>query len=643
MTNRLDILLLVPSPTSDAYLTDPLLRQTYGPAGIKILAAASELEDFVGRSLAVNGSVYANNMTMQRTLTAIALATNLEHEGLQWAAIDPGSQQLSYWRKRLLHHQARRPRCVAISTTYFVTAHWLEGLIRLVRSVCPQATVLAGGYMYGTASREFLSLSADIMCVGEGELRLPQIVKALRDDTPLAEITGLYIRRADGSLQHTGHTEPLELARLPLPDWSLATRIDPPVEPERDRIGLGVETQRGCVFKCQFCTFRTLTVPNVLDPEQAVEMIFNTRTFRHGHIFLADATATFPRERWNEILIRLAERGGSPHPIWAFARVTDLNPQNVALMVRANVGATFIGQESGDQSILTAMRKGTNVNHVKPAVASLAGSGIHTTFGFIHGFPSETAQTMQATRNLICTLNDGFENEPVVYQYTLTPFAPQDLASVASQQSLERVPAKVAIEETLTTFVASARVPHAPASNYIGFAAADSQPDILPGASPLELFRWTKTLQHGIAIFLERDLDGKRVDLTELKQVREQLVRPMPPAKRGERAVPARLARMARTRALHLLHRELDGEDGNGAGLLTRLLLAGSAFRDSRSVGDAWSAWRMMAEQETKSAANGAQIEELARDLVTDALQSPQRRLADGQARARLGIAAKPS
>ena len=630
MSDALDILLTVPIPTTDSYFSDPKLRQAYAPTTLKILAAASEMEAFVGRDLGIGAGVFARGSALtHRSLTSIALCTPLEREGLRWACIDPSGLSLSEWRTALARYRHRAPRCVAISTTYFITAEWLTGLIRIIREFFPGTCVLAGGYMYGTSSREFLKLEADLLCVGEGEVRLPQIIKTLRDGGDLTRIKGLYIRQKDGSLRFTGPAEPLELKKLELPDWSLAPRIDPPVHPDKDAVGMGVETQRGCVFKCQFCTFRTLTVPNVMEPEQAVEAILNTRTFtQRGHIFLADATATFPRERWNEIMRRLAEKGGSPHPLWAFARVSDLTPEGVQMMVRANVGAVFIGQESGDPGILLAMKKGTHLDHVKPAVAALANTNIHTTFGFIHGFPSETAATMQRTRDLICTLNDGFEKLPPVQQFVLAPFSPQDLAAVAVQErlQLQAVPTKVAVEETLATFIASARIRHAPASDYIGFSRADSRPGIFARHDRYEMFWWTKALQRGVAMFLEAELDGKRPDLGELKKLKEQLEAPLVPARWLERSMVAFAARKVTARLLGRLHGELDREDVAGPGTITRTRLVLSALRDSRRLRDAVDAWRGEAPQSKRTdAVRDTEVEALAKQLVTHSLESPER------------------
>jgi anaerobic magnesium-protoporphyrin IX monomethyl ester cyclase len=636
--DRLDVLLLVPSPTQDSYVLDPLLRQTYGPCGVKIRAAAADLEAFVGRDLGISGAI-GTAPHKQRTLTAVTLATQLNLAELNWAAVDPGSRELGYWSERLRYYQVKRPRCVAVSTTYFVTDGWLAALIATIRRVCSQAKIIVGGYMYGTKTREFLALKADIFVTGEGEERLPCIVQAVKSGQPLKDIPGLYLRDGTGALHFTGHADPLCLENLALPDWALAKRIDPPVDPLMDNIGLAVETQRGCVFKCEFCTFRTLSSLSVMTPERAVEAIFNTATFRKGAILLADATATFPNQRWRRVLQLLIALGGSPHPIWAFARVTDLNADILRLMTRANVGALFIGQESGDQRILTAMRKGTQVTQVKPAVAALSGTGIYTTFGFIHGFPSETAETMQATRDMICRLNDGFETSPPVQQYAINPFFPQDFASASASERLrnEAVPTKLAVEETLATFIAAARVPHAPASNFLGSPTPGTNMVLPAGATPLDAFRQIKLLERGIAEFLQHDLEGRPTNGVVLRNIRDALTRNMtaPPGNLVPRFIST--GRRMKAAFLRQLAREFEDDEADDIGPLTRLALWTSVLRRDTGLIETVHLLRALTGS-TKDVdrKNDRALSDASLKLAAHAIEGPRNRLSKGQARRHL-------
>ena len=158
--------------------------------------------------------------------------------------------------------------------------------------------------------------------------------------------------------------------------------------------------------------------------ERAADAILAAGTGSPGGVRITDATASFPHGRWQRILARLVEAGGSrAASLWCYTRVSrprgrHRRPDGVT---KAGVRHVFVGQESGDQRILDAMKKGTSVDQVKPAVAALARSGVCATFSFIHGFPGEDAASMETTRSMIVHLNDGFESRPPVLHYIINP------------------------------------------------------------------------------------------------------------------------------------------------------------------------------------------------------------------------------
>nr|MDP9360666.1 cobalamin-dependent protein [Acidobacteriota bacterium] len=356
MTERKDILLLVPFEHGEGLLTDAATRQTlgghlFGPISV----ALSQLEEYVGFHLNLakesERPVFGNQrlaLARHRSLTAVTLATHLERAGLNWTVLDPGPEGLQWWRVRLGKYRNLRPRAIGLSTTYIMSSTSVRVLLAMIRDAFPGVPIILGGYYYATDTKDFLSMDADIFVIGEGDVRIPLIVDAIKHGKRMESIPGLYLRNGTG-LRYTGPVEPLNLAQLPPVNWVLSDRIDPPVDIEHDMLEVGLETQRGCVFKCGFCTFRTLTSPNVMSTEVAVERILNMGSIRYATIMMTDATATFPHERWNEIMRVLIERGGAPHPIWAYARVSDLPEETVELMARAGVKQVFIGQESGDQ------------------------------------------------------------------------------------------------------------------------------------------------------------------------------------------------------------------------------------------------------------------------------------------------------
>ena len=593
-----DCLVLVPFEPATSVLLEPHLRPTYlSEIALPLESATIELEGYLGVSLDYwkkNARPAFGGQKMMfpeiRTLTAVVLASALNEAGLSWRAIDPGVRELDWWRKRLAALRDSPPRTVAISSTFVTNKPWLLAFGRLARRAFPSATILMGGAYYASNAKGFLSLDADVFCVGEGEHRLPEIVRTLRNGESLDKIPGLYLSAPGGAMRHTGHAEFINLAKRPRIDWSLADRIEPPIDLREDLIEAGVETQRGCVFKCEFCSYRTLSAPNALSPEAAAEAIMQIKLLGNAVINIMDATASFPHERWKAILRALIARGGAPHPIWAFARVSDIDEESAGLMAAAGVRHLFVGQESGDQRMLEAMKKGTKVAQVRPAVEALARHGIVATFGFIHGFPGETAESIAATRGMIEKLNRGFESRPPVVVYLINPFAIPALSSVAARDEFREahyldykttgMEQKRIFAEVLSTIIAVSRIPGAPAYAHLHFKSVmpTNGSSVFARNDKMALFRFLKSIERGIAIFLERALEGTPIPDNELSRVREAILAVYP----EPRAAPSRLRQQFGVRVLGRLQREWRAEPTRGAGILTRAFVGATIARQTR-------------------------------------------------------------
>jgi radical SAM superfamily enzyme YgiQ (UPF0313 family) len=521
---------------------------------------------------------------VNRSLSAVTLVSALERAGFTWKAFDPGRRSLKYWRGLFAGERKNSPKVVAVSTTFITNAAWLKTLFAIIRRALPEAKIVAGGYFYLADTREFFSLDADVLCVGEGEVRFPQIVKALveNDLKGLERIPGLYLRTGDGSLRHTGRAEQLDMNAVPRPDWSLAERIEPLMKPD-DVIECAVETQRGCVFKCEFCTFRAMSAPTALTPEAAAGALLAKKSPRERYMAVLDSTATYPRERWKEIMRRMADAGGSDRPIWAFARVSDIDDEAAALMAKAGVDHVFIGQESGDQRVLNLMKKGTRVDEVRPAVDALGRHGIGATFSFIHGFPGEDAASMRATREMLLALNDGHEKKTVVLGYHIYPFRKMDFAAVSRRgkgappaSAQDEISAQRAVEEVLTTIIEASKTPHAPPNTlfYMNIPIRG----LRTASSRYEIFRWLKAVERGITIFLERNLYGKKVDMKELRALRAEILSHYKTPQPRRR----KLGSFVKKHASKLLEAEWKKEDERGTGLFTRLYLSLSCFSSTK-------------------------------------------------------------
>jgi hypothetical protein len=606
----LDCLILMPFEPATATLLDRHMRPTYlAHVALPLERATVELEANLGVRLnyweeQARPTIAGQELEFPRTRTlgAVVLASALEHAGLAWHAIDPGVRELDWWRRELAPLRSLAPRTVALSTTFTMHLPWITALIRVIRRAFPAARLVVGGSYYASNAENFLSLDADILCVGEGEVRLPQIVRAVRDGTPLDGIPGLYLAGPDGGLRHTGHVEFLNMRERPPVDWRLAGRIAPAMDITRDLVEVGVETQRGCVFKCEFCSYRTLTAPNALAPEAAAEAILQAGVIGNAAVNIIDSTATFPHERWAAVLRALIARGGAPHRFWCFARVNDINEESAALMRAAGQKHVFVGQESGDQRILDLMRKGTGVEHVRIAVEALARHDLSATFSFIHGFPGETDESIRNTRRMIETLNDGHVARPPVLTYLIYPFSVPDLASVAMRAEFQDRPhfldyaggsdhAQARIfAAVLETIMAVSRIPHAPAYSHLLLKSVmpTTGSSVFSRLEPIAVFRYLKAVERGVAIFLERELEGRKIDAGELRRVRETILSHYP----GRRLRTGMARRHLLRPALRVLGAEWRAEPARGPGLLTRAVTAAMIAHQTRDAALALHTWR---------------------------------------------------
>ncbi|HEX8183486.1 MAG TPA: radical SAM protein, partial [Blastocatellia bacterium] len=452
------------------------------------------------------------------------------------------------------------------------------------------AKIVVGGYLYTTDPKMFLSLDADVFVVGEGEARLPEVVIRLRDNKPLDDVPGIYFQD-EGKLRYTGPAEQLAMSELPPIDWSLADRIDPPISFADAPVQAWVETQRGCVFKCEFCSYRTLANPEMMSIDAAAHRIVEAgRAAKNGYIYLADATATFPRKRWQQVMERVIEQGGSRRPIWSYARVTDINDELAAVMSKAGMKHVFIGQDSGDQRILDAMKKGTRLEHVRPAIEALGKHGMKASLSFIHGFPGETLESIENTRKLIATVNDDFKDRPVVIDYFLNPFIYLAFAAM-SRETLEDNPKhkpgyygdevtdRVKVREYFKTIITMSKIPHAPLALFLLGAGNPVVPgfDMAIHDESYEVFKLAKAYERGLTIFLEHEQFGVPIDGSELREIKGRLKSAF--GRKAPRLSPMR--QLIMTRLVPRLRSEWVTEcNGGRTGRLTRFCVSLLSRRD---------------------------------------------------------------
>jgi radical SAM superfamily enzyme YgiQ (UPF0313 family) len=161
-----------------------------------------------------------------------------------------------------------------------------------------------------------------------------------------------------------------------------------------------VQTKRGCVFKCIYCTY--LNVEGwgyrLRDPELVVdEMVELQREAGVRRFEFVDSTFNAPPRHAAEICEAVVRRG-----LRAQLDTTNFTPATapsylLATMRRAGFRWLGITAESASDPVLERLQKGFDVAKVREVATKVERAGIGVLWIFLVGGPGETPETLEET------------------------------------------------------------------------------------------------------------------------------------------------------------------------------------------------------------------------------------------------------
>lgn len=269
-------------------------------------------------------------------------------------------------------------------------------IARRVREAAPGLRILGGGPQVDIYMERFLDYhdEFDLLAYGEGEETIRELALRGGDPAAWATIPNLIFRDG-GRVIRTESRLIGDLDRLPMPVY------DPDVYPamrggEKVRIVV-LDESRGCANHCAFCVhpakssrrLRTKGVPRLLDEILHLRKTLNAHTFRFGGsctpYALLNAFAAAVLERGEQILYT------------SFAHVRNHAEADFVRMRQSGCVSLFFGLESGSQTILNRLQKGTRVEQIRAALHEARRAGIFSIGSLIYPCPGETAQTRAET------------------------------------------------------------------------------------------------------------------------------------------------------------------------------------------------------------------------------------------------------
>ncbi|MCB9739795.1 MAG: B12-binding domain-containing radical SAM protein [Deltaproteobacteria bacterium] len=256
----------------------------------------------------------------------------------------------------------------------------------------------------------YLDAGAELVLVGEGDDTLADLLARGWDKDPVdadvaATLAGLCFRRG-GELVRTPRRATIKaMDALPWPAWDLCDldhyrRI---WKERHGRFSLNLVSTRGCPYHCNWCAKPIWGQRYAMhSPEQAAVLATHLReTFGAEHLWWMDDIFGLKKGWVGAFGEAMRQRGGTL-PFKALSRADLLvRPGEADAFADAGAEVVWMGAESGSQTVLDAMDKGTKVEEIEEATRLLHGRGVEVAYFLQFGYPGETRADIEATRAML--------------------------------------------------------------------------------------------------------------------------------------------------------------------------------------------------------------------------------------------------
>ena len=315
---------------------------------------------------------------------------------------------------------ARHPQTVIISTTFIPGKQSLGKLVADIRDLAPDVFIIVGGpllylsylmlkrsrepkYDTQSAKNEFLFLEVknepavdlyiislrgeQVLCDALDSIRKNKGVDGIPNSARLIGNAYHFTRRIDDI---TG-SEDFPIDWLALPDAIFKSGVVP------------MQASTGCPYQCAFCNFtkdRRLTWIKPVDRMVAEMKAVKKRGARY--VWFVDDNFRLGKGNLEAVCRRFVDESLDLN--WmTFIRASTLENVDLKLLRQAGCIEVQLGLESADPQILKNMNKKASPELYNKVLKRLLSAGINCSCYFIFGFPGETEESAQRTRDFIKT------------------------------------------------------------------------------------------------------------------------------------------------------------------------------------------------------------------------------------------------
>ena len=272
-----------------------------------------------------------------------------------------------------------------------------KAIFTALREAAPSARVIAGGAAFGVAPEALFSdLGVDYAVAGDGERASVALVDALARGDEVAPIAGV-VRQVDDRVHFAPPGEDAALGELPSPSlhrWIDLKRY------ERHGATIPIQTKRGCVYKCVYCTYRNVEGwgYRTREPELVADEIAELKHKAGVSTFdFVDSTFNSPPGHALEVCEAIIRRKLNVHLDTTNFTPAAASTELLESMSRAGFRTLGITAESASDVVLEKLQKGFTASKARETAERVERAGIRALWIFLVGGPGETRQTLEET------------------------------------------------------------------------------------------------------------------------------------------------------------------------------------------------------------------------------------------------------
>jgi anaerobic magnesium-protoporphyrin IX monomethyl ester cyclase len=302
------------------------------------------------------------------------------------------------------------PDIVGITATTCSYPGALE-IAREIKTIDPDILIVGGGIHFALNYMDILSGEEgkyfDLICTGEGELPMLEIVRHMEGEKKIDSIKGIAFKNKTCDLTANPPVRPMSIPPVIDEAWSL---LDPRLYTFKDKRKFGVEinTMRGCWGKCTFCP-EPYRLPAVtwMNHEHIIRQLKIVKErLDPSYVFIGDSNFGCPIPRLKEFVKSMREEGLFM-PFNFLARLDDVYRYRELLPELREIGCFLIhyGGERTTDAGQSYLRKGESSSITAEVTRMIQDADIAAKATFIFGLPTDDRDSMKRMIDDIYQIN----------------------------------------------------------------------------------------------------------------------------------------------------------------------------------------------------------------------------------------------